>query len=97
MRTKHDVPGADKDHIKNINAPDLEDPGREGKRKSVVVNEIEELIIRKRDERGATERGVSHVQSTTARDLQRIRATKDSLVHGHQPGRVDGWTPRGDL
>ena len=31
MRTKHDVPGADKDNIKKIRTPDLEDPGQEGK------------------------------------------------------------------
>lgn len=31
MRTKHDVPGADKDNIKDINTRDLRDPGQEGK------------------------------------------------------------------
>ena len=35
MRTKHDVPGADKDDIKNIDTWDLNDPGQERKRKQI--------------------------------------------------------------
>jgi hypothetical protein len=35
MRTKHDVPSADKDNVKNIDTRDLRDPGQEGKGKRI--------------------------------------------------------------
>lgn len=61
MRTKHDVPGADKDDIKDISTPDLKGPEQEKKREkdlSVFMNEVRlEPIIRK-PARGETERGL---------------------------------------
>jgi hypothetical protein len=35
MRTKHDVPGADENDIKDINTPDLKGPVQERKRDEI--------------------------------------------------------------
>jgi len=59
----------------------------------VAINEIEELIIRKRGRQsGAFLMSRAKQREGLAENVRDLAL--DSLVHGHQPGGVDGRTPR---
>ena len=103
IRTKHDVPSTDKDDIKDIDTWDLRDPGQERETNlSVVINEDEQLIIRKRLKQGRQGGALLLFRAEQHEDWKSTYAEKRTFVldlpaHGHQPAGVDGWTPRKGL
>lgn len=105
IRTKHDVPGTDKDDIKDIDTWDLKDPGHERETDlSVVINEDEQLIVRKQLKQGRQGGAILlfRVEQHNARIGRAYTRRKETFVlnllaHGHQPSGVDGWTPRKGL